>query len=91
MQLVEALADKQIDENSLTYSRLLSHLYYMIIRTKTAEKVNICLNEFMEREYPKAMKIAEEVCKNMSKYLELELDEMEQGFLAVHIERCLSE
>ncbi|MBR4026163.1 MAG: PRD domain-containing protein [Lachnospiraceae bacterium] len=91
MQLVEALADKQIDENSLTYSRLLSHLYYMIIRTKTGEKVNICLNEFMEKEYPKAIKIAEEVCKKMSERLALELDEMEKGFLAVHIERCLSD
>ena len=91
MQKIVESSGRQPDENSLTYTRLLSHLYYMIVRTRNNGGVNISLNEFMKEKYPQAMEMAQEICFYMSEQLELELDELEIGYLAVHIYRYLAE
>ncbi len=91
MQLLNRLANKTFDVNSLTYTRLLSHLYYMIMRTRTGETVNIDLNGFMTQTYPDAVNIAEQICEYMETQLGSKLDEHEMGYLAVHIQRLLAE
>ena len=63
----------------------------MIVRTRNNGGVNISLNEFMKEKYPQAMEMAQEICFYMSEQLELELDELEIGYLAVHIYRYLAE
>lgn len=90
LQIVEE-SGRQPDENSLTYTRLLSHLYYMIVRTRNGNDVNINLNEFMAQNYQRAMTIAKKICIYMSEQLGLELDELEIGYLAIHIERYFAE
>ena len=92
VHMISKLTEKIVeDDESLTYSRLLSHLYYMVLRTKRGQAVNICLNEFMQQQYMRAYKIASEICLYMEKRLELSMDPMEKGYLAVHIERYLTE
>ena len=91
MQLLNQLANKTFDVNSLTYTRLLSHLYYMIMRTRTGEAVNIDLNGFMTQNYPDAVNIAEQICRYMEDQLGSNLDTHEMGYLAVHIQRLLAE
>lgn len=91
MQLINRLAEKEFDMNSLTYTRLLSHLYYMIMRTRTGEAVNIDLNGFMTQNYPKAVNIAKQVCEYMETQIDSKLDLHEMGYLAVHIQRLLAE
>jgi len=91
MQLVAQEAGKSLNEDSLTYTRLMSHLYYMVVRTRNREAVNIDLNGFMSDRYKMAMDIAGKICGFMSKQLELELDELETGYLAIHIERYVAE
>ena len=91
MSLIVQRAGKDLDETSLTYTRLLSHVYYMIVRTRIGEKVHVDLNEYMRNTYPKAMKIAEEICSYIAEHLEQEPDLLESGYLAVHVQRYLSE
>ena len=91
MRLLNRLANKTFDVDSLTYTRLLSHLYYMIMRTRTGETVNIDLNGFMTQTYPDAANIAEQICEYMETQLGSKLDEHEMGYLAVHIQRLLAE
>lgn len=86
--LEEYLGDK-IYKESLSYIRLMSHLYYMVIRARTGEAVNIELNEFVRKQYPKAGDISELICHYMEKRLEKRLDREEIGFLAIHIQRIL--
>ena len=67
-----------------------SHLYYMVVRTKTGEAVNIDLNEFVQEKYPEAMKIAALICDNMAEKLERQIMQEEVGFLAIHIQRMIA-
>lgn len=90
MQMINSLAGKELDTDSLKYSRLLGHLYYMIIRTRTKESVDVELNDFMAQKYPEAMEIATKVCSYMQKQIGNEMDEQETGCLAIHIQRLIT-
>lgn len=91
MQLIVKESGGVINESSLTYTRLLSHLYYMVVRTRNGEGVNIDLNGFMNEKYQCAMKIARKICDFIATQLSLVLDELETGYLAIHIERYIAE
>ena len=73
-----------------SYIRLMSHLYYMAVRAKTGEAVNVDLNDFVKNKYPKALKIAEQICGNMETALQKKLLPEETGFLAIHIQRMIA-
>lgn len=91
VQLITRLAEREFDVNSLRYTRLMGHLYYMITRTRAGEAVDIDLNTFMEQNYPKATKIAEMVFYYMQERIGMEMDSQETGYLAIHIQRLLAE
>lgn len=91
MQMIAKLSCKEAREDSLTYTRILSHLHYMIIRTAKGEAVNIDLNNFIKEKYVRAYEIAETVCTYMEEQLGKPLDKLEIGYLGVHIQRYLVE
>ena len=91
MQMVVEESKKAIREESLAYTRLLSHLYYILVRTRNGGKVGVDLNGYMEEKYPLAMAVATKVCNFIAEQLQTELEELERGYLAVHIERYFSE
>lgn len=90
MQIIEEHLEKEMQKEALNYIRLMSHLYYMVVRTKTGEAVNIDLNEFVQEKYPEAMKIAALICDNMAEKLERQIMQEEVGFLAIHIQRMIA-
>ena len=91
MQIIVEESGRKPKGDSLTYTRLVSHLYYILLRTRNSEPVGVDLNDYMEQKYPDAMKTARKVCGFISEQIQLELDELELGYLAVHIERYLAE
>lgn len=91
MQMIVEEAKKTVHEETLAYTRLLSHLYYILVRTKSGSKVGVDLNSYMEEQYPRAMEVAKKVCGFIEKQIQTELEELEKGYLAVHIERYFSE
>lgn len=91
MKMIAEASGRDERVGTLTHTRLLSHLYYMIVRSRNGEKVGIDLNEYMEDRYPKAMKTAKKVCSFLSEQTQIKLEEQECGFLAVHIERYFNE
>ena len=91
MQVIAQETGGVINKSSLTYTRLLSHLYYMVVRTRNGEGVNIDLNGFMNEKYQCAMNIARKICDFITAQLGLSLDEQETGYLAIHIERYIAE
>ena len=91
MQWIDRETNKEPDKSAMTYIRLLSHLYYMIVRARNGGKVNIALNEYMRENYTQAMILAEKVCAYISSELGQSLDEQESGYLAIHIQRYFAE
>ena len=45
------------------------------------------MNRFMQESYPRAFQIAGEICRQLERTLNCQVDEMEVGYLAMHIER----
>ena len=90
MQTIEKMGGRELQKESLNYIRLMSHLYYMAVRAKTGEAVNVDLNDFVKNKYPKALKIAEQICGNMETALQKKLVPEETGFLAIHIQRMIA-
>ncbi|MBR1622366.1 MAG: PRD domain-containing protein, partial [Pseudobutyrivibrio sp.] len=51
------------------------------------EPLKIDMNEYVSNTFPESFRIASEICHELSKSLGAPTDEMEIGYLAMHIER----
>lgn len=88
--IVEKTLKQSISRESLSGIRLMSHLYYMIDRIKTGEDINIELNEFVRKNYPKAWEVARKVCLYVFEKMGVPVSEKEIGFFAVHIQTIVN-
>ena len=89
IRMVEEETGQTIDVMSLSYNRLMNHIRYMVARSIKGEKLKLNMNDYMSVKFPKSYAIAEEVCRQLERQLHRNtpLDEVEIGYLAMHIER----
>ena len=87
IDMLEKATGKPIDVLSLSYNRLMNHMKYMVARASTGEKLNLDMNEYMLDQYPQAYKVATDICKNLEECIGHKLEEVETGYLAMHIQR----
>ena len=80
-----------INVDSLSYSRLLTHLKYLLLRCKMKEKLKIDMNEFTRNNFPVSYSLATGIIKRFEKQLGTVIDESEIGYLAIHIERICAD
>ena len=80
-----------INENSIAYIRLMNHLKFLLLRLDTNEDLNMDISEFTKTNYPFAYKQATKICRELTKVLAKEVPEVEIGYLALHLERILSQ
>lgn len=79
--------NQEIDESSLSYERFITHLRYFFKnfeKKKKENKSNPILTSF-KKEFPLAFK----TMKKVESYLEIELDESNQLYLCIHIQRLI--
>lgn len=91
IRMIEEETGQTIDVMSLSYNRLMNHIRYMVTRAIKGEKLKLNMNDYMSVKFPKSFWMATEVCKQLEKQLHRNspLDEVEIGYLAMHIERVL--
>ena len=89
ISIIEEAFGQEFEEDSLAYTRLMSHLYYMVARTRKGESAKADFNDFIFVNYPYTGKVAEEVCSYMSRQLKKNVAREEIGFLAIHIQRVI--
>jgi transcriptional antiterminator len=91
IRMIEEETGQTIDVMSLSYNRLMNHIRYMVARAIKGEKLKLNMNDYMSVKFPKSFWMATEVCKQLEKQLHRTspLDEVEIGYLAMHIERVL--
>lgn len=85
--LVEAQCGKKIDVMSLSYNRLMNHVRYMVTRAMRGEHLKLNMNDYMKLRFPESFASAAVICRKVGESLKCTLDEVETGYLAMHIER----
>lgn len=90
VKIIKANIDKNIDGESLSYNRLMSHIKYMVARTIKGETIHLDMNDYIKERFPASFKLAEKIAKKVGNELGKELKEVEVGYLAMHIERLFS-
>lgn len=91
ISLVEEQTGKEIDVMSLAYNRLMNHIRNMVARALQNEKLKLNMNDYMEIKFPESFKMAQQVCEEVGHSIRQILDEVEIGYLAMHIERIASD
>lgn len=91
ISLVERHTQKKIDVMSLAYNRLMNHIRYMVARAVSGERLKLNMNDYMEVKFPDAFRMAAEICGEIERSLKCKLDDVEVGYLAMHIERVTSD
>lgn len=89
--MIEEQIDRKIDILSLDYNRLMNHIKFMFARAEQGESLKLNMNAYIKQNYPKAYQIAETLCRHMESALNKEIEELEIGYLAMHIQRALME
>lgn len=91
ISMVENEVGRRIDPMSLSYNRLMNHVRYMIARIMREEKLKLNMNDYMMLKFPKSYEIAVKVCSQIGQTLHRELEDVEIGYLAMHIERVTAD
>jgi transcriptional antiterminator len=89
--LVEQKTGKTIDAVSLAYNRLMNHVRYMVARALTGEQLKLNMNDYIEVRFPESFQTAAVICETIGHSLHCKLEEVEIGYLAMHIERVMSD
>ncbi len=91
VRLVEEESNQKIDVMSLSYNRLMNHIRYMVARAIKGEKLKLNMNDYMSTKFPTSYAMAQSVCRQLEKQLHHALDDVEIGYLAMHIERVVAD
>lgn len=87
IELVERETGMTIDVMSLSYNRLMNHVRYMAARALKGEKLKLDMNDYMSMKFPDEFQMAATVCGHLGDHLKKKLDDVEIGYLAMHIQR----
>ncbi|MDD3279865.1 MAG: PRD domain-containing protein [Lachnospiraceae bacterium] len=88
---VERETGETIDIMSLAYNRLMNHVRHMVARALNGESLKLDMNAYMKSTYPQAFESARKICDELGRSLHRRLEDIEIGYLAMHIERVASD
>lgn len=87
VEYVEKRLGFTIDKKSLDYARFLTHIKFAIQRIVENKKNTNELSDLIKSSFKESYDIAKDVAKIIERELEVEVDNGEVSFLAIHIER----
>lgn len=76
-----------INQNSLSYGRLLTHIKYMLLRIKKGESLHLDMEDYVKTNLPYAYEVASNIIEEIEKTIQKKFAKTETGYLALHIER----
>lgn len=91
VSLIEQKKGMHINVLSLSYNRLMNHVKYMVARVLKGESLKVNMNDYVQHNFPESYALAEIVCQHLSAALRMQLEDLEIGYLAMHIERVSME
>lgn len=87
IEKMEKHYDITIDKDSLSYTRLLTHIKYMIIRALKKDDLRVDITPYVKAEFPQSYEMSADLCQSLGEDLNCEFSETEISYLAIHLER----
>ncbi len=92
IQQVERECGVEIDVHTLSYSRLLTHMKYLLARLRDGEVLALDMEEYTKTNFPYSYDVAKHIIERIERTIHKEIPKVEIGYLALHIERvCKNE
>lgn len=88
---IETTYDIKVDGHSLSYSRLMMHMKYMIARLNEDEVLTLDMEDYTKQSIPTAYTVAQRIVDRITLALNKDVPSIETGYLAMHVDRILSE
>ncbi len=79
----------KIDEGSFSYNRFVTHVRYMMARIAEHETIDLDMNEYAKNNFGFSYEKAEILVEKLQVLLDAEIPQVENGYLALHIERII--
>lgn len=76
-----------INTNSMSYTRLMNHMKFLMLRLQGNEELQIDVGDYVSKQFPYAYHTAQKICEELRKVYQKDVPETEIGYLALHIER----
>lgn len=89
VETIKSYLDIDIEEDNISYERLITHLRFALIRTEDEHKDLLDKEMFMmiKDKFPESYACAQKVVENLAKQHDIHLPEEELGYITLHIER----
>lgn len=81
----------KVNRKSLSYSRLMMHMKYMIARLYEEETINLDMENYTKEHIPKAYEVAQRIVERVINALDTDVPRVEIGYLAMHMDRILKD
>ncbi|SKA79161.1 transcriptional antiterminator, BglG family [Caloramator quimbayensis] len=90
INFIQKELDISINEKSLEYARLISHLRYALQRVDRGKTFENFLSPNLEKKLKQEFKVSKKVCTYIEEKLDKPVPESEIGYIAVHIARLIN-
>ncbi|MFN2744682.1 MULTISPECIES: PRD domain-containing protein [Bacillus] len=90
IEKIECCFNRTIDENSISYQRLVTHLRYAINRLESDEAFHVMDDDmlyFIQQKYPESYRCAAGLADYVKTEYDLHLPESEIGYITLHVQR----
>ncbi|CDF58545.1 BglG family transcription antiterminator [Thermobrachium celere] len=90
IEFIQKELNIKIDEKSLDYIRLISHLRYALYRIEHDKPIKNILLSSIKRQLKEEYKLSKKVCDLIQKKLDKKVPDDEIGYIAIHLSRIKS-
>ena len=90
IQTIEKELGAMLDDATISYTRLLTHMKFMILRVINDEKLHLDMTDYVLENFPDSFALAKQICSSFEQNSKKTFPNIEISYFAIHIERVKS-
>ncbi len=90
IQTIEKELGDMLDDATISYTRLLTHMKFMILRVINDEKLHLDMTDYVLENFPDSFALAKQICNSFEQSIKKPFPNIEISYFAIHIERVKS-
>ncbi len=90
IQTIEKELGAMLDDATISYTRLLTHMKFMILRVINDEKLHLDMTDYVLENFPDSFALAKQICSSFEQNIKKPFPNIEISYFAIHIERVKS-